>query len=111
MVVDALESVPDELADRMDNVVISVEDRATAAQARKHRGTLLGLYQGVALTRRTPRSYNGAMPDRITIFRLPHLRLATDEESLRQRVRVTLLHEIGHHFGMSDARLHELGWA
>ena len=111
MVADALDSVPDDLAARMENLVITVADRATPAQARNHRGTLLGLYEGVALTRRTPRNYNGAMPDRITIFRLPHCRLANDEAALRDRVRVTVLHEVGHHFGMSDARLHELGWA
>ena len=111
MVADALDSMPDELAKRMENVVITVEDTASAEQARGHRGTLLGLYQGIALTRRTPNTYNRALPDRITIFRLPHCRIAADEQSLRDRVRVTVLHEVGHHFGISDERLRELGWA
>lgn len=56
-------------------------------------------------------SYSGVMPDRITIFRRPHLRITSDEEQLRRRIAVTVVHEIGHHFGISDARLRELGWA
>jgi predicted Zn-dependent protease with MMP-like domain len=55
-------------------------------------------------------SYSGVMPDRITIFRVPHLRITNTQEELRRRIAVTVVHEIGHHFGISDDRLRELGW-
>ena len=60
---------------------------------------------------RSPLGYSGAMPDRITIFRGPLCAIARDEADLLAQVRVTVLHEVGHYFGMSEARLHELGWA
>ena len=110
IVEDALAQVPEELAEHIDNVAVFVEDWPSATQRRGHRGMLLGLYQGVALTRRGPLSYRNAMPDRITIFKGPHCRLAATEEQLRNRVTRTVIHEIGHHFGISDARLRELGW-
>ena len=110
LVVDALDDLPPDLAERIENIAVVVQDAPTPQQMRRH-GLLLGLYQGVALTRRGPVSYNAVPPDRITIFRLPHCRISRTEEELRRRVRVTVLHEVGHHFGISDARLHELGWA
>ena len=111
LVADALDSIPPELADEMENVVVMVEDWPTAEELDGRRGTLLGLYQGIDLARRSPISYAGAMPDRITIFKGPLCSLARDEDDLARQVRVTVLHEVGHHFGLSDARLHELGWA
>lgn len=111
LVAEALDSIPAELADYMENVAVMVQDWPTRAQQRGHRGMLLGLYEGVSLTRRGPVSYRGAMPDRITIFRGPHLQITSDEESLRRRIATTVIHEVGHHFGISDARLRELGWA
>jgi predicted Zn-dependent protease with MMP-like domain len=111
LVADALDSIPLELADEMENVVVVVEDWPTAEQLEGRRGTLLGLYQGIDLPRRSPVSYSGAMPDQITIFKGPLERIASDEDDLARQVRVTVLHEVGHHFGLSDARLHELGWA
>jgi predicted Zn-dependent protease with MMP-like domain len=111
LVADALDSLPDELGRLMDNVAVMVEDRPTAAQLGGRRGTLLGLYEGIALTRRSPLSYGGVMPDRITIFRLPISGLARDEAHLVNLVRTTVIHEVAHHFGISDARLGELGWA
>ena len=111
LVADALDSIPAELADEMENVVVVVEDWPTAEQLAGRRGTLLGLYQGIDLPRRSPVSYAGAMPDQITIFKGPLESIARDEEDLARQVRVTVLHEVGHHFGLSDARLHELGWA
>lgn len=110
LVADALDLIPDELARHMDNVAVVVADWATPREQSGHRGTLLGLYQGVALTRRGPFSYRGVMPDRITIFRGPHLRLASTEDQLRRRVARTVIHEIGHHFGIDDTRLRQLGW-
>jgi predicted Zn-dependent protease with MMP-like domain len=111
MVADALDSIPDTLGAQMDNVVVVVEDWPRAEQLGGRHGTLLGLYEGVPLTARGPLSYAGAVPDRITIFRGPLCALASDEAALAHAVRVTVLHEVGHYFGMSDARLRELGWA
>ena len=108
---DALDEIPPELTDALDNVVVVVEEWPTPAQLDGRRGTLLGLYEGVPLTHRGPLSYTGVAPDRITIFRGPLCALARDEADLAAHVRVTVLHEIGHYFGMSDARLHQLGWA
>ncbi len=105
LVADAIDAVPDELARHMDNVAVFVRDRA------RQRG-LLGLYQGVPLTSRGNGYGIGVTsPDRITIYRENILaRCRTEEEVVRQ-VTVTVVHEIAHHFGISDARLHELGWA
>ncbi len=110
LVAEAIDLIPDELATRIENVAIVVQDWATPSQQAGHRGTLLGLYQGIDLTQRSPMSYNAVMPDRITIFRGPHMRMANTEEQLRRRIATTVIHEIGHHFGIDDARLHELGW-
>jgi predicted Zn-dependent protease with MMP-like domain len=111
LVADALDEVPDELAVEMENVAVIVEDWPTPEQLEGRRGTLLGLYEGVPLTARDPITYGGVLPDKITIFRGPLCERARDEEELADQVRVTVLHEIGHYFGMDDARLHELGWA
>jgi predicted Zn-dependent protease with MMP-like domain len=111
LVADALDEVPDELAVEMVNVAVVVEDWPTRAQLDGRRGTLLGLYEGIPLTRRSPISYGGVLPDKITIFRGPICARARDERELAAQVRVTVLHEVGHYFGMDDARLHELGWA
>ena len=110
LVAEALDHIPEELAKFMDNLAVFVEDWPTAAQLAGVRGTLLGLYQGVDLTRRSPVSYVGAMPDRITIFRGPISAIARDEQELVQIVTRTVIHEVAHHFGISDRRLSELGW-
>lgn len=111
LVADALDSIPEALGRRMQNVAVTVADWPTSEQLDGRRGTLLGLYQGVDLTRRSPLSYGGAMPDRITIFRGPITRLASDESDLVRIVTTTVIHEVAHHFGISDLRLEELGWA
>ena len=113
MVGDALDEIPDALANELENVAVMVEDWPTPAQLARvgARGTLLGLYEGVPLTKRGPLSYNGVSPDRITIFQGTISRRARDVDELAAQVRVTVLHEVGHYFGMDDARLHELGWA
>jgi predicted Zn-dependent protease with MMP-like domain len=99
---DALDSLPPELRAQMSNVDIVIEDEPPAGQP------LLGLYQGVPLTRRGS-SYGAVLPDKITIFRGPLLRLyGHDSETLRREVRRVVLHEIAHHFGISDERLVEL---
>jgi predicted Zn-dependent protease with MMP-like domain len=110
MVADAIDSIPRALAQHIDNVAVVVADWPTPEQLDGRRGTLLGLYEGVDLTRRTPGGYAGVLPDRITIFRGPLCSLARDEDDLAERVRRTVLHEFAHHFGISDDRLDELGW-
>jgi predicted Zn-dependent protease with MMP-like domain len=111
LVADALDSIPEELGRLMENVAVIVEDQPTRSQLAGVRGTLLGLYQGIDLTKRSPLSYAGVMPDRIIIFRRPITALARSEEDLVRLVTVTVIHEVAHHFGISDARLVELGWA
>src|SRR5258708_17634349 len=102
VVQDALDSLPPELRDRSSNVEIVVEDEPPPGQP------LLGLYQGVPLTRRGI-GYNGALPDKITIYRGPLERLyGYDPQLLEDRVRHVVLHEVAHHFGISDERLIEI---
>jgi predicted Zn-dependent protease with MMP-like domain len=102
-VADALDSIPPELTRQMVNVVLLVEDDPPAGQS------LLGLYRGVPLTARGD-GWAGALPDQITIFRNPILAMCRSRSDVVREVRVTVLHEVAHHFGISDARLHELGW-
>jgi predicted Zn-dependent protease with MMP-like domain len=111
LVADALDSIPPALADELENLAVVVEEWPTAEQLDGRDGTLLGLYEGVPLTERGPLSYAGVMPDHITVFRGPLCELARDEADLAEQVRVTVLHEIGHYFGMDDDHLHDLGWA
>ena len=100
---EALDDLPAELRKAMSNVTIVVEDDPPAG------APLLGLYQGVPLTRRSS-GYQGALPDKITIYRRPLERLYGDHgERLRAQVRHVVWHEVAHHFGISDQRLIELG--
>ncbi len=105
LVAAALDEIPPELGREIDNVAVVVEDWPPRGSR------LLGLYEGVPLTKRGPLGYSGVMPDRITIFRGPLCARARDGADLAAQVRVTVLHEIGHYFGMTDDRLRELGWA
>jgi predicted Zn-dependent protease with MMP-like domain len=102
LVAEALATIPDQLRSEMDNVAIIIDDESPP-------GPLYGLYQGVPLTKRG--AYVGANPDQITLFLATICESATTTEELAHRVRVTLLHEVGHHFGIGEARLHELGWS
>jgi predicted Zn-dependent protease with MMP-like domain len=102
---DALDAVPQELMNLLDNVVFFVEDEPPAADP-----DLLGIYDGTPLTERGD-AWAGALPDRITIFRGPLCRMCEDREDLLDEIAVTVVHEIAHHFGIDDARLHDLGWA
>jgi predicted Zn-dependent protease with MMP-like domain len=104
LVSEALDLVPDELMRLMDNVVVLVEDRPPPDEP-----DLLGVYEGYALTERGV-DYAGVLPDRITIFRRPILSICETEEDVVEEVAVTVVHEIAHHFGIDDERLHELGW-
>ncbi|ABG03993.1 protein of unknown function DUF1025 [Rubrobacter xylanophilus DSM 9941] len=108
----ALEGLPPELASLLDNVAIVVEDwpdYSTPLAGTGPEDTLYGLYEGVPLTERGA-GYYGILPDRITIFRGPLERDFPPEE-LEEQVRITVVHEIAHHFGISDERLEELGWS
>jgi predicted Zn-dependent protease with MMP-like domain len=104
LVSDALDGIPAELASLLDNVVVLVEDDPPADDP-----DLLGLYEGTPLTERDG-WYAGVLPDRITIYRRPTLRMCGSLEEVVDEVRVTVVHEIAHHFGIDDDRLHELGW-
>jgi predicted Zn-dependent protease with MMP-like domain len=110
LVGEALDAIPEELGVLMDNVAVVVEDWPTPAQHSGGRDTLLGLYEGIPLTERSPLSYAGVVPDRITIFRGPTCEAADDRQALVELVTTTVVHEIAHHFGISDERLGELGW-
>ncbi|GLY36596.1 metallopeptidase family protein [Amycolatopsis sp., V23-08] len=103
LVSEALDEVPPEFAKAMDNVVVLVEEFNDEAP------DILGLYHGIALTERTS-SYGGVLPDRISIYRQPILSMCEDEDEVVEEVLITVVHELGHHFGIDDARLHELGW-
>jgi predicted Zn-dependent protease with MMP-like domain len=105
LVSEALDTVPAELMRLVDNCVVLVEDDAPARDP-----GLLGLYDGVPLTERDS-TYTLSVPDRITIFRKPTLAQCESEAEVVAEVRVTVVHEIAHHFGIDDERLHELGWA
>ena len=105
----ALEGLPPEFLELLDNVAILVEDWPDYSTPLAEGRTLYGLYEGVPLTARGTR-YSGALPDRITIFRGP-LERDFPPEALRDQVRVTVVHEIAHHFGFDDDQLYELGWA
>jgi predicted Zn-dependent protease with MMP-like domain len=102
MVGEALDRLPAKLGRLMRNVAVTVEhDEGPAG--------LLGLYRGVPLTRRTTQ-YAGALPDRITIYRQAICASCRTDLEVVEQVRRTVVHEVGHHFGIDDARLHELGW-
>jgi len=100
--------LPEWVVERIDNLDIAVVDQPTPEQIRRF-GGLLGLYEGVSLADRGV-NYFGAMPDRISIFYRAHLRLGLNGTRLRAQIRRTVLHEVAHHLGISDDRLHELGW-
>lgn len=103
-----LDALPDWVLDKIDNVIVVVEEKPTPEQDPEDDG-LLGIYEGVSLLERSG-DYWGAMPDQITIFRQSHLRLGLDERELTGEIRRTVLHELAHHLGIDDRRLHELGW-
>jgi len=104
-VAEALDGIPPDLARMMDNVVVLVEDDPPGGEP-----GLLGLYEGTPLTERGEWWAAGSLPDRITIFRNPTLRACRTAAEVVDEVRVTVVHEIAHHFGIDDARLHALGW-
>jgi predicted Zn-dependent protease with MMP-like domain len=104
LVSEALDEIPPELTKLMDNVAIFVEDEPPADDP-----DLLGIYEGIPLTERDS-WYGGSLPDRITVYRGPTLRICDTEEDVVEEVHITVVHEVAHHFGISDERLHALGY-
>ena len=102
---DAIDLIPDALFRAMDNVVILVEEEPP-----EHSPGLLGLYEGVPLTARDGGWGAGSLPDRIFVYRGPLQRMCAEREELVEEITVTVIHEVAHHFGIDDERLHELGW-
>jgi predicted Zn-dependent protease with MMP-like domain len=102
LVADALDALPDDIAAMLDNVVVMVEDEHPDEE-------LYGLYEGIPQSERD--DYGGfALPDRIILYRHTLCTDAVDLEALRDEVLITVVHELAHHFGINDERLHELGW-
>jgi predicted Zn-dependent protease with MMP-like domain len=102
LVAEALDALPPEMTAMFRNVAVVVEDEHPQDP------DLLGLYHGVPLTERA--SYSGALPDRISLYRIPLCLLAEDMDHLAREVQVTVVHEFAHHVGLDEHRLHELGW-
>jgi len=107
---DALDLIPPDIARTMDNVAVFIEDDYTPRPGEDPDTVLLGLYEGVPLTERDSWWDAGSLPDRITIYRQPILDICSSREDVVEEVAVTVVHEIAHHFGIDDDRLHELGW-
>ncbi|HSK26003.1 MAG TPA: metallopeptidase family protein [Jiangellales bacterium] len=104
LVSEALDAIPEDLARLMSNVVVLVETDSPPGEPE-----LLGLYEGTPITERDG-WYAGVLPDTIRLFRLPILRVCESYEDVVDEVLVTVVHEVAHHFGIDDDRLHELGW-
>jgi len=105
LVIAELDLLPDEMIDGIENVVFVTEDRPEDGSL-----DLLGLYEGIALTERDQYGF-GELPDRIVLFREPLLANVETIDELRDEIHVTLVHEIGHYYGINDEQLHNLGWA
>lgn len=121
LVQDALDSMPDQFMKDMNNVAVVIADEPTEEELGRldedgqpagvrHGGEILGLYEGVPLTERYFAEDDGGYPDVITIFKGPHERCFSPGPEMAEQVRKTVVHEIGHHFGLGDARLHEMGY-
>jgi len=111
LVAKAIDDLPDEFRERMDNIDVVVQDEPTSRQLAdaglKRSETLLGLYEGVPLTRRS-RSYGMVPPDKITIFQNPIEYRCRSETQIQREIQRVVIHEIAHHFGIGDARLRQL---
>lgn len=105
LVVEELDLLPDDMVEQLENVVFVVEDRPEDGSL-----DLLGLYDGLALTERTQYGM-GELPDRIVLYREPHLAQCDSVDELREEIHTTLVHEIAHFHGIDDVQLHEMGWA
>lgn len=112
LVVSALDTLPEDLLELMNNIEVTVDRFPTRSQMQRagvRRGTLLGLYEGIPLTQRTS-AYSLVVPDKITIFQRPIEQICATQEEIVGQVRKTVIHEVAHHFGIGEQRLRELGW-
>jgi predicted Zn-dependent protease with MMP-like domain len=112
LVEEAVASIPKRFADHLENVSFYVAEEPTREQLGKHAGmhgrvTLLGLYEGIPLPRRS-NGYTGVLPDVITVFKRPHEAMASDMEELAENVHQTVWHEVAHYFGLDHGKIHEL---
>ena len=111
LVAEALATIPRRFRDAMSNLAIVVEDEPSRELLREMEidppDTLLGLYQGIPLTERRW-DYGNALPDRILIFQGPHERAAEDDDDLLVAIGETLIHEVGHYFGLSEEEIEEI---
>lgn len=112
---DGLDEVPTQLLDILDNVAFFIEDEPGSEHADpglspEENAELLGIYLGTPLTERGEGWAMGALPDRIVLFRGPLTRMCRDMDELREEIAITIVHEAGHHVGIDEERLHELGW-
>lgn len=105
LVADAIDALPDEVLDLMENLVVVVEDDSPAGEPE-----LLGLYDGVPLTERTGDWDGFSLPDRIVVFRNSTLAICGTVDEVAEEVARTLVHEVAHFYGIGEARIHELGW-
>lgn len=115
LVGEALDEVPQELLAMLDNVAFFVEEEPGPEHGDpswpvEEQTDLLGIYLGTPLTERDGGWAAGALPDRIILFRGPLTRMCADEDELREEIAITIVHEAGHHVGIDEERLHELGW-
>jgi len=109
-VAEALDGLPEELGELVQNLAVVVEDEPSDALLRElemdpEEETLLGLYQGVELGGRGPGSYGGALPDRVVVYRLPLLEACDSRRELLREIRNTVVHEVGHYFGLDEDQL------
>lgn len=106
LVSEALDELPEPLADALDNVMLRI-------RTGRPTGGLLGKYEGIPLTEREDYGGSGLppMPDQVTIYRLPICAICSSPNEVVEQVRITVIHELAHHFGIDDHRLDELGWA
>ena len=113
LVVDVLDSLPENLLNMIDNVDVVIEPRPSREQLDRmgiESGTLFGLYEGVPLTMRDG-GYSIVAPDKITIFQRTIEQACSSPEEIAEQVRITVIHEVAHHFGIDEDRLDELGWS
>ncbi|SEE97044.1 Predicted Zn-dependent protease, minimal metalloprotease (MMP)-like domain [Arthrobacter alpinus] len=107
---EAIDSIPKNISSKMANVAIFTAENYEPGPGEDPDTVLLGLYEGTPLTERDSWWESGSLPDRITIYREPILEICTSREDVLNEITVTVVHEIAHHFGISEERLHELGW-
>jgi predicted Zn-dependent protease with MMP-like domain len=113
LVIAALDALPENLLEMMDNIDVTIERLPSRQQMRRagiRSGTLLGLYEGIPLTARSSSSYSLVVPDKITIFQRPIEAICSTHDEIVAQVRKTVIHEVAHHFGIGEERLRELGW-